>query len=345
MRILVIGGTGLISSAVVGQLAERGWEVTVFNRGLSRRELPPGVRRLTGDRSKSAEFEGMMAQESWDAVIDMVCFRPGEAESAVRAFQGRTAHYIMTSTVDVYQKPATLYPYREEEPYGGIGDYAIDKVACERVLWSAHARGDLPVTVLRPAATYGDLHPPVHSLGRRTSYLDRLRRGKTIVVHGDGTTLWVSCHADDVARAFVGSVANPGSIGRAYHVAGEEWLTWDGHHRAVAAAIGAPPPTIVHVPTEVLTRLAPHRIRRVLENFQFHSIFDNTAARVDLSFRYSITLGDGLPGWYRSLESAGLIENSDDDPTDDRVIAAWKEIVSRAPADVDSHDPGDPHWT
>src|SRR4029079_17455520 len=109
-------------------------------------------------------------------------------------------------------------------------------------------------------------------------YLDRLRRGKPIVVHGDGSSFWGSCHADDVARAFEGAAGNQATIGRSYHATGEEWLTWDQHHALVAEAIGAPPPTIVHIPTDALSRLAPVRTAVVEENFQFNNIFDNTAA-------------------------------------------------------------------
>ena len=112
---------------------------------------------------------------------------------------------MFTSTIDVYQKPASQYPYREDEKYGGIGRYAAAKVAVRAGVVRAYERKGFPLTVIRPAATYGPLHPPVHSLGRGTEYLDRLRRGKPIVVHGDGSSFWVSCHADDVATAFLGA--------------------------------------------------------------------------------------------------------------------------------------------
>ncbi len=335
MKVLIIGGTGLISSSIVRRLVARGDDISVLNRGQAWRGIPGGVRRLAVDRHDLGSFEAAVTSGApWDAVIDMICYHPDEASEAARVMPGRTRQYVMTSTIDVYQKPATRYPYTESEPYGGIGDYAIDKVACERILWEAHERGKLPLTVIRPAATYGDRHLPVHSLGRRTSYLDRLRRGKPIVVHGDGSSFWVSCHADDVASAFEGALGNDRTIGRSYHAAGEEWLTWNQHHAIVAEAIGAPPPTIVHIPTDVLARLAPRRTEVVAQNFQFNNIFDNTAAHTDLGFRYTIPLREGLPGWYRSLEDAGLIEDSDEDRLEDALIDAWTRGVDLASEDV-----------
>jgi nucleoside-diphosphate-sugar epimerase len=339
VKILIIGGTGLISSSIVRRLLARGDDVTVVNRAVSTRPLPDGVTRIVADRHDLGTFESAIAGGApWDVVIDMVCYHPDEAEAIARILPGRTRQYVMTSTIDVYQKPASRYPYTETEPHAGLGDYAFNKVACERILWAAHAGGGLPLTVIRPAATYGDRHLPVHSLGRRTSYLDRLRRGKPIVVHGDGSSFWVSCHADDVARAFEGAAGNDATIGRSYHATGEEWLTWDQHHAIVAQAIGAPPPTIIHIPTDALTRLAPLRTAVVAQNFKFNNIFDNAAARRDLGFEYTIPLATGIPGWYRSLEAAGLIENSDEDPLEDALIAAWTHHLDAGAGELSALD-------
>jgi nucleoside-diphosphate-sugar epimerase len=328
MRVLIIGGTGMIGSSIARVLLERGDEVSILSRGQSGRSVPPGARHLPGDRTDAGFADELRAGPMFDCVIDMVCFRPAEAEAAIRAFSGRTGQYILTSTVDVYRKPATRYPYREDEPYGGISAYAQDKIRCEQLLLDAHERGGFPVTVIRPAATYGDRHPPVHTLGRSTTYLDRLRRGKPIVVHGDGSSFWVSCHADDVAGAFAGAAGNALAIGRAYHAAGEEWLTWDDRHRALALAIGAPEPRLVHIPTDALIRLAGRRADLVRDNYRFNSIFDNGAARADLGFEYTITLAEGLPRWYASLEEAGMILDSVLDPLDDRLIDAWERATA-----------------
>jgi nucleoside-diphosphate-sugar epimerase len=334
VKVLMIGGTGLISSSIVPLLLARGDDVAILSRGVSDRPLPAGCAHIAGDRTASG-FEQLIGEAPrFDCVIDMVCYRPEDAASSIRAFAGRTAQYIFTSTIDVYRKPASRYPYREDEPFGGIGDYATDKVACELLFRDAYERDGFPVTVIRPAATYGDRHLPVHSLGRSTTYLDRLMRGKPIVVHGDGSSLWVSCHADDVAGAFAGAAGNEGAIGRSYHAAGEEWVTWNEHHAILAEAIGAPPPTLVHIPTDALVELAGERAELVRDNFQYHDIFDNSAARDDLGFRYTIPLRVGLPGWYASLVEAGMIENSDGDPFDDRLIDTWARVIARGAAEL-----------
>jgi len=327
MRVLVIGGTGLISTAIVRQLVERGDDVTVFNRGRTPWRIPHGVRHIQGDRRDYAAFEGQMQKAGgFDCVIDMICFVCADAESLVRAFEGRTGQVIFCSTVDVYAKPASRYPVREDESRRPVSRYGQDKARCEDILMEAHRRGEFPLTVIRPAYTYGEGGSIVHTFGWDTAYLDRIRRGKPIVVHGDGSSFWVACHVDDVARAFVHAVGNSAVFGKAYHVTGEEWMSWNMYHRRVAEALGAPEPTLVHIPTELLVRAAPRRAQACAENFRFNNVFDNSAAAADLGFAYTVPWVEGVRRTVEWLDHNGRIRNSDDDPFDDRLISAWQRL-------------------
>ena len=323
MKILIVGGTGLISTAITDELVERGDEVTVYNRGST--GPPRGVEQLVGDRGDFATFERQIADAgSFDCVIDMVCYKPEEARSAVRAFSGRTDHYIFCSTVDVYAKPALSYPIREDErPYTSDAfPYARDKAACERIVFEAHEQGSLAVTSIPPAHTYGEGRGLIYSLGGGTGYLDRVRKGKPIVVHGDGTSLWAACHRDDVAHAFAAAAGSSRTFGKGYHVTGEEWMTWDRYHAAVAEAMGAPRPELVHIPTDLLHR-ATERGWISAVNFQYNNIFDNSAAHADLDFKYTVDFISGVRRIVAWLDAHQGFDNSDDDPFEDRLIAAW----------------------
>jgi nucleoside-diphosphate-sugar epimerase len=263
----------------------------------------------------------------------MAAFAPEDAHSAVRAFGERCGQFLFCSTVDVYAHPHPTgqLPYREDAPRSGSNAYARDKVKCEQVLEAAQTRGELAVTILRPAATYAEGAAILDSLRGRPTYLDRLRKGKPIIVHGDGQSLWCSCHADDVARAFVGACGNPAAAGRAYHCTGEEFLTWEQHHATVATAIGAPAPTFVKIPTDVLGSLLPsdtladaaHWTRT---NFQFNNIFDNSAAQRDLGFRYTVPWVEGAARLAHWLEANGKVVDSATDPFDDTLIARWHTV-------------------
>ncbi|MGQ9683615.1 MAG: NAD-dependent epimerase/dehydratase family protein [Anaerolineae bacterium] len=324
MRILIIGGTGLISTAITRQLLARGDDVTLYNRGRRETSLPKGALLLRGDRSDHAAFEHRMQTAGpFDCVIDMICYAPEEAESDIRAFAGRVGHFIFCSTVDVYAKPASCYPYHEGEPQRPVSRYGADKSRCEALFLQAQERGDLPVTILRPAHTYGEGGGLVHSLGWRTYVIDRIRRGLPIIVHGDGQSLWSSCHIDDVATAFVAAAGNSRALGRAYHVTGEQWLTWNQYHQGIAAALSAPEPRLVHIPSHLLARLAPEA-RVCVENLQFDNIFDNSAARADLGFSQTVRWREGVRRTVAWLDEHIQVEPAEACPEYDRVLERWQ---------------------
>lgn len=338
MRVLIIGGSGLISTGITAQLQARGYQVTWYNRGRREVQLAEPPPTLYGDRTNLAQFEAQMAEAGpWDCVIDMICYRPEEAESAVRAFAGRTKHYLFCSTVDVYTKPASRYPVVEtcaQEPSPSF-PYAYQKAACERVLWAAHQRGDLALTVIRPAHTYGEGGTVLHTFGFETYILDRIRRGMPIVVHGDGRSLWSSCHRDDVAAAFAGAVLQPQvSMGHAYHVAADEWLTWDRYYGAWAEALGVAYPPLAHIPTELLGGALPERASWCVENLAHNNIFDTSAARRDLGFCYTIPVAQGFRRLANWLSAHDAIEPAEAYPFYDRLLAAWERLGEELVAEL-----------
>ena len=324
MNILIIGGTGLISALMTRFFLERGDQVIHYNRGQLALYPPPReVRTIHGDRGDYSTFARQIAAlGSFDCVIDMVGYALGDGESVVQAFCGRVGQFILCSTVDVYLKPASCYPYTEDEGYGGLNSYSSNKVAIEQTLRAAHERGDFPLTIIRPAYTYGEGRGPLNPFGG--AYLDRIRAGKPIVVHGDGSALWTACHCEDVARAFVAAAGQAHTIGKAYHTPGEDWMTWNTYHGRVAEAIGAPPPELVHIPTDVLARVAPQRAGIIAKNFQFNNIFDTTAARNDLGFQPTITWVEGVRRMAAWLDEHG--KSSTTDMFEDQLIAAWHRL-------------------
>jgi len=329
MKVLIIGGTGLISTPITQMLIDRGDEVTLFNRGQRTARMAHfsgHVRELRGDRRAFGTFEAQVREAGmFDCVIDMIGFHPDEVESAVRAFRGRCGQYIFCSTVDVYARPSFHHPYREGGPLHALSDYGREKIACERILMEAHDDRAFPVTLLRPAHTYDDTGIIHHSLGRSTALLDRIRRGRPVIVHGDGQSLWVSAHAIDVAGGFVGAIGNTRAYGRGYHLPGEEWLTWDGYHRVIADALGVTLPELVHIPTDLLARLAPGRSGVCEVNFQYPNIFDVSAAREDLGYRYTVPVARGFGRIVAHLEATGGITDSDAEPYYDQIIDAWRD--------------------
>jgi nucleoside-diphosphate-sugar epimerase len=326
MNILIIGGTGLISTPMTRMLLEQNHSITHFNRGNKQDEFPD-VQTMVGDRTDYTTFKKLLGNQTFDCVIDMVCYKPDDATSVVETFQDRISHYIFCSTVDVYTKPSPSYPITENAPRQPSKEfiYAYDKARCEKIFLSAYKQNNFPVTVIRPAYTYREGAGVLHTFGWSTDYLGRIRAGKPIITHGDGNSFWVACHASDVARAFVNAVGKTNTLGKAYHVAGEEWLTWNQYHEIVAKALGCRLTEIIHVPTDVLYKLAPEQSFWAKINFQYNNIFDNTLAKQDLNFQYSVTWLEGAKRMISWLDTNGRIEDSSPDHFES-VIQAWKKL-------------------
>jgi len=325
MRILVIGGTGLISTSTAHHLAERGDEVVLYNRGQSFYPTAPGVTTLHGDRNNYTTFEAQMtAAGMFDVVIDMIGYKPEDGESVIRSFRGKTGQLIFCSTVDVYSKPATHYPYRESEGYGGLNEYSRNKVIIEKMMLEAQQKGAFPLTIIRPAYTYGEGRGPIHPVSW-DACLDRIRKGKPVIVHGDGQSLWTCNHAGDVGLTFAAACGNSKTFGQAYQVTGEEWLTWDQYIQQIAEAIGVACPRLVHIPSTILAQVG---ITICVENFQFNNIFDNSKAQRDLDYQYTVTWKEGVQRMAKWLEAQGKWPNSDERPFEDRLIEAWESSGS-----------------
>jgi nucleoside-diphosphate-sugar epimerase len=326
MKVLIIGGTGLISTSITRQLVDAGHDVTLVNRGKSDDRNAGVARVITMDRKDYAAFKQHFGSgDTYDAVIDMVCFVPEDAQSIIETFAGRTQQVIFCSTVCACGGPALSYPIKEMDPLRPISGYGRNKARCEELLLQAGERGDFAVTVLRPSQTYGEGGVIVHSMGGSTAYIDRIRKGKPIIVHGDGSCIWAACHIDDVARGFVGAVGNPKAHGNIYNVTGEEWMTWNMYHQGVAEALGCPVPELVHIPTDLLAMVAPDRFNISIEIFQWPSFFDNSSAMRDLGFKYTIPWVEGVRRTVAWLDAHNKIVNSDDQPFEDALIAAWRE--------------------
>jgi nucleoside-diphosphate-sugar epimerase len=323
MRILIIGGTGLISTSTSHFLSERGEQLVLYNRGLSDYPTAPGVICIHGDRTDYAAFESQIAAAGkFDVVIDMVGYKPEDGVSILRAFRGKIGQFIFCSTVDVYKKPATYYPYTEEDVYGGLNEYSRNKVILERMFLAADQKGEFPLTIIRPAYTYGEGRGPIHPVSWEAC-LDRIRKGKSVVVHGDGQSLWVCNHAVDVGRAFAEACGNPKTIGQTYHVTGEEWLTWDQYFQQIAEALGVACPRLVHIPSSILAQVG---VTICVENFQYSNVFDNSKAHRDLAYQYTVTWKEGVRRMAQWFEDHNEWPNSDERPLEDRLIEAWDRV-------------------
>lgn len=312
LRLLVIGGNGIISSSVTRLAVHRGFEVTVVNRGQSTVRPPlEGVRTLTGDASDPASIASAIGKEDFDVVANFRSFLPGQVRADVDLFSGRTAQYVYISSASAYEKPVARLPITESTPLrNAFWQYSRDKIDSEAVLVAAHRESGFPATIVRPSHTYDETLIPVE--GGWTT-IDRMRRGVPVVVHGDGTSVWTLTHARDFAVGFVGLLGNPVAVGDTFQITSDFVYPWDAIFRMLGAAAGVEP-RLVHVASETIADAIPDWGPGLLGDKSHSVIFDNSKVRAVVpDFNPTTTFAEGareIVAWYDADESRRSIDAS-----------------------------------
>lgn len=326
MRVLFIGGTGVISSACSELALRRGIELYLLNRGTSKRSAPEGAAILQGDIRQTGTIEAILGSLRFDAVVNWVAYTPDQVEADIKLFGGRTSQYIFISSASAYQKPPESLPITENTPlHNPFWQYSRNKAACEKRLEQAGRESDFPFTIVRPSHTYDRTLLPFHG-----GYTDvaRMRAGKPVIVHGDGTSLWTLTHHADFAVGFVGMLGNPQAIGQSYHITSDEWLTWNDIYATIARAAGVEA-QLVHAPSELIARFDAEWGASLLGDKMYSLIFDNSKIRQLVpDFKPVIPFRQGaqeIIAWYDEDESRQVVE-----PYVDRVQDQLVEVMRRA---------------
>jgi nucleoside-diphosphate-sugar epimerase len=277
LRVLFVGGSGTISSACSDLAVAHGLDLYVLNRGQSKdRPLPAEATVLHGDirdpQSVAKAIDGL----DFDVVVDWVAFTPEHVQTDIDLFTGRTKQYVFISSASAYQTPPTRLPVLESTPLSNpFWQYSRDKIACENLLTEAYRADGFPATIVRPSHTYDRTSVPFDG---GWTVVDRMRRGKEILVHGDGTSLWTLTHHTDFALGFVGLLGHPRTIGDAFHITSDDVLSWNQIAEALAAAAGVEA-RIVHVPSDAVAAADAEWGAGLLGDKAHSMVFDNSKLR------------------------------------------------------------------
>lgn len=258
-KILMIGGTGTISSAITRQLAESGHDLWLLNRGTRKNEVPENVKQIAADIDDTDTVLRLLGDEQFDAVCEFIGFLPSQVERDIRLFRGRTKQYVYISSASAYNKPAANHVITEGTSLANPHwEYSRNKIACEELLMREYREQGFPVTIVRPSHTYCERGVPVSVHGLKGSWqvLKRMMEGKQVIVHGDGSSLWTLMWNEDFARGFIGLLGNPKAIGEAFQIMSDEQLTWNQIYECVANALHVTP-RLYHVSSDFLAAVAP----------------------------------------------------------------------------------------
>ncbi len=326
MKILFIGGTGTISSACAHLAAERGMELCLLNRGQTQRAMPEGVEHLTGEMRNKDAIRQLLGKREFDVVVDWIAFTAEHIETDLQLFQNRTAQYIFISSASVYQTPPAFLPVTESTPLSNpYWKYSQDKIACEQRLMQAFRQDGFPVTIVRPSHTYDYTRLPIP--GQFTA-ISRMRAGKQIIVHGDGTSLWTLTHQRDFAKGFVGLLGNSHAIGESFHITSDEILTWNQIVEILARAAGAEA-RIVHIPSDLIAAFDAEWGAGLLGDKAHSMIFDNSKIkRLVPDYAATTPYSRGakeILAWFDAKPERQVVDDELDQLMD-RIIAAYESV-------------------
>jgi len=325
MKICIVGGTGNISQSIVQLLLEKGHEVVCFNRGQTKNPSE-GVRVIIGDRWNREDFEQKMQAEKFDAAIDMICFSAEDAASSVRAFRG-VGWFVQTSTVCTYGVDYDYLPVDETHPLRPNIEYGRNKVAAENVYLEAYHREKFPAVIIKPSTTYGPVQGMLRQICWDFSWIDRVKKGKPIIVCGDGFALHQHMHVDDIAQAFVGVIGKEHTIGQIYNAVNRGYITWADYHHLAGKVLGKEV-ELVGVPFEDLKRLNVPEIGILEDEFAYNDYYSpEKLFRHVPEFHPQISLEQGMTQVFEVMEREGRIPNSDELKWEDEIIERQRRVV------------------
>ncbi|PIQ07837.1 MAG: NAD-dependent dehydratase [Ignavibacteriales bacterium CG18_big_fil_WC_8_21_14_2_50_31_20] len=278
MKVLFIGGTGIISAAVSELCIKKGIDLYLFNRGLNTEFINKNAKLIQGDISNREDMKSLLKDETFDVVVDWLAFTPEDIKFDIELFKNKTKQFVFISSASVYQKPLSNYLVTEKTPISNpYWKYARNKIACEELLVNEYNKEGFPVTIVRPSFTYGETLIPAAITNNKKpmTLINRIKTGKKVIVHGDGSSLWVMTHNSDFAKGFVGLLGNEKAIGETFHITSDEVLTWNQIFRTIGKVIGVEP-NIIHIPTDFINTYAPQIGEGLLGDKATSVVFDNS---------------------------------------------------------------------
>lgn len=327
MKVLFIGGTGKISSACSALAVERGMDLYFLNRGQTDRPVPAGVTVLTGDIRNPESAQAALGDHTFDSVVNWIIYTPDQLEADLNLFRGRTGQYVFISSASAYQTPPAHLPVTESTPLDNpYWEYSRNKIACEERLVRAYREEKFPITIVRPSHTYDRTMLPFQG---GYTHIHRMRQGKPVIVHGDGTSLWTLTHHRDFAKGFVPLLGNSHAIGDSFHITSDETLNWNQIAEILAQAAGTEA-KIVHLPSDYINAWDARWGAGLLGDKAASMVFDNTKIkRLVPDFACTIPFSHGareVLAWFDADPARQVVDTALDALMDRMIeayLAAW----------------------
>lgn len=326
MKVLFIGGTGTISQAVSKEAVKNGMDLYLYNRANNNHLAPKEAQVIKGNIRNIDESQKKLKDHNFDVVVDWVAFTEEDIQNDIKLFKNKTKQFIFISSASAYQKPQTSYLIDESTPLSNpYWKYSQNKIACEKILMNQYRENNFPVTIVRPSHTYGNTSIPaaINSSKAPWSLIDRMRKGKPILVHGDGSSLWTMTHNSDFAKAFIGLIANKQAVGHAFQITSDETLNWNQIYEEIADAAGVTDLNLVHIASEKIAEYDSSYWGKLLGDKAVSVVFDNSKIkRFVPNFKAVIPFAQGITKSINYFENHSYLQKIDQDWNDlmDKII-------------------------
>jgi nucleoside-diphosphate-sugar epimerase len=301
MKVLLLGGTGCISSEIAALAApRRDLELFLLNRGRRPKFVPPGAHCIQGDIGKPEEVRDQLRGMRFDVVADFLSYDVAQLERTLGLCRGLCDQFIFISSTAVYRLRSDHEVITEARTMAGntLWSYGRNKILCEMRLAEERAANGLNYTVVRPAFTYNHLRlfHPVGPPHQEYSWViaDRILRGKPLLMHDDGNALCTLTYAADFAKAFVGLMGNPQAFGEAFHITSDEHLTYNRVAAMIGETLGVET-KLCHIPAHLLGFELGGDFGEKLITFSRNGVYDNAKVKALVpEFVCTTSLAQGL---------------------------------------------------
>lgn len=335
MKLLFIGGTGVISSACSDLALARGHDLFLLNRSASTKySAPEQATILQADiHADPAHLSALLAGHRFDAVVDFIAFSAHDIERDISLFRDKTDQFVFISSASAYQKPVQNYLITEETPLENpFWEYSRNKIACEDLLLKTYRDSGFPVTIVRPSHTYGPSQIPlcVTNWQHPWTIIDRMKRGQKVIIPGDGTSLWVLTWNTDFAKGLVGLLGEKNAVGEVFQITSDQVLSWNQIYIEAYQALGQAP-NVVYIPSDFIARFDADAAGSLIGDKSNSVVFDNSKIkRFVPDYHCDVTWADGLRrslAWFESHPEFQTID-SESNLIWDKIIAGYEKAFS-----------------
>lgn len=307
MNILLLGGTGTLSTAVLSQALSKGYKLTVMNRGKRKRSLPQGIDSIICDFKDKNALVSCFKNQKYDVVVDFLSRVPSDMDRVYPVFGDICEQYIFISSSCVYRRAKQDIPIKEDSPKPNTDwSYNVEKYETEQRLIELSNSSSSYYTIIRPYITYDDERiplgiAPVYRYHR--TIIERIKAGKPWFVWDSGQAITTVTHTSDFAIGVVGLFLNPKAKNEDFHITGDFHYRQDEIVRMLFSQLEMPY-NVVNLSTEEISIKLPEYAQTLKGDRSLNALFNNAKIKnavPELSF--SVDYNKGL----------------------DRILAYWKD--------------------